>query len=160
MLSNQPARTITASPRRIDWDASAIARIPDGQAIFSVMTGTYGETPPLTDAVLAGLGPLPACRQLPRITSSTWSPERPARLRDSLTTMAPRSKEGISFKLPPNFPIGVLQAEITTISLSFCSTIFLFCSVCLYQPMKLISDVLSSINFDYLAGYVPGQVCA
>ena len=55
---------ISPSPHRITCDAKLSAFIPEGQAIFKVTTGTDFGMPPLTEAVLAGLGPLPACRQL------------------------------------------------------------------------------------------------
>ena len=70
ILSNPPAIKISDSLSLIDWAAIITDRIPDGQAIFSVTAGTEEDIPPLTDAVLAGLGPFPAWRQLPRITSS------------------------------------------------------------------------------------------
>jgi hypothetical protein len=39
--------------------------IAEGQAMFTVKTGEAAGMPPRTDAVRAGLGPLPAWRQLP-----------------------------------------------------------------------------------------------
>ena len=57
--------------------------------------------------------PRAAVRMQPNMTSSTCSGLTPARLRASLTTMAPISAAGVSFREPPKEPMAVRQ-ELTT----------------------------------------------
>ena len=61
----------------------------------------------------AGFWPWAAVRMQPNITSSTCSGFTLARANASLTTMAPRSVAGVSFRLPPKEPTAVRQ-QLTT----------------------------------------------
>src|SRR5690242_17117437 len=71
MLSMPPATTMSASPRRIDWAASATAFRPEPHALFTPKTGTSFGSPPSSSATRDGFSPSPAESTLPRITSST-----------------------------------------------------------------------------------------
>ena len=63
-----PATTISHSPARISWSASAMALRPDRQTLLMVMEGTDIGMPPFTAAVRAGFWPAPAWMTWPMIT--------------------------------------------------------------------------------------------
>ena len=66
--SMPPATTISNSPARISWSASAIALMPDRQTLLIVIAGTVIGMPPATAAVRAGIWPAPAWMTWPMIT--------------------------------------------------------------------------------------------
>ena len=63
-----PATTISNSPARISWSASAIASRPERHTLFSVNEGTDIGMPPATAAGRAGFWPAPAWMTWPMIT--------------------------------------------------------------------------------------------
>ena len=71
--SMPPATTMSNSPARISWSASAMASRPDRQTLLIVSAGTVIGMPALTAAWRAGIWPAPACSTWPMITYSTWS---------------------------------------------------------------------------------------
>ena len=66
--SMPPATTISNSPARISWSASAIALRPDRQTLLIVIDGTFIGMPPATAAPRAGIWPAPARMTWPMIT--------------------------------------------------------------------------------------------
>ena len=66
--SMPPATTISNSPARISWSASAIALMPERQTLLIVIDGTFIGMPPSTAAVRAGIWPAPAWMTWPMIT--------------------------------------------------------------------------------------------
>ncbi len=66
--SMPPATTISNSPARMSWSASAIASRPDRQTLLIVSAGTSMEMPPLTAACRAVIWPAPAWITWPMIT--------------------------------------------------------------------------------------------
>ena len=66
--SMPPATTISNSPARISWSASAIASMPDRQTLLMVIAGTSIGMPPLTAAWRAVIWPAPAWSTWPMIT--------------------------------------------------------------------------------------------
>ena len=66
--SMPPATTISNSPARMSWSASAIASRPERQTLFSVNEGTDIGMPPATAAGRAGFWPAPAWMTWPMIT--------------------------------------------------------------------------------------------
>ncbi len=66
--SMPPATTISCSPARISWSASAIALMPERQTLLMVIEGTSIGTPPLTAAWRAVIWPLPAWMTWPMMT--------------------------------------------------------------------------------------------
>jgi hypothetical protein len=63
-----PATTVSTSPARIIWSASAMALSPDRQTLLIVMAGTSCGTPARIAAWRAVIWPAPACRTWPMIT--------------------------------------------------------------------------------------------
>ena len=63
-----PATTISNSPARISWSASAIASSPDRHTLLIVSAGTVIGMPALTAAWRAVICPAPACSTWPMIT--------------------------------------------------------------------------------------------
>ena len=63
-----PATTMSHSPARISWSASATAFRPDRHTLLMVMAGTDIPIPPLTAAWRAGSWPAPACSTWPITT--------------------------------------------------------------------------------------------
>ena len=63
-----PATTMSNSPARMSWSASAIASSPDRQTLLTVSDGTLIGMPALTAACRAGICPAPACSTWPMIT--------------------------------------------------------------------------------------------
>ena len=63
-----PATTISNSPARMSWSASAIALMPDRQTLLIVSDGTVIGMPALTAAWRAGICPAPAGMTWPMIT--------------------------------------------------------------------------------------------
>ena len=61
MDSCPPATTMSNSPARISWSASAIASSPDRHTLLKVSAGTDIGMPALTAAWRAGICPAPAC---------------------------------------------------------------------------------------------------
>ena len=59
-----PATTISNSPARISWSASAIASSPDRHTLLMVSAGTVIGMPALTAAWRAGIWPAPAVQHL------------------------------------------------------------------------------------------------
>ena len=57
------AQGVALAASLLEVDATVF--MPEGHAMFTVITGELTGSPPLTAAVRAGLGPLPAWRQLP-----------------------------------------------------------------------------------------------
>ena len=55
-----PATTISNSPARISWSASAMASIPERHTLLMVSAGTSIGMPPATAAWRAGICPAPA----------------------------------------------------------------------------------------------------
>ncbi len=91
-LRNVPAYDLGAAAIRAALRRAGVA----GDGIDAVIFGSCrqagnGPNPARTAAVRAGLGPLPACRQLPKITASTPSPATAARLSAARIAAAPRS---------------------------------------------------------------------
>src|SRR3712207_5661040 len=107
-----PATTMSNSPARMSWSASAMALRPERQTLFTVMAGTVIGMPAATAAGRAGFWPAPACSTCPMITYSTWSPEMPARSSAALIATAPRSAPEKSLSEPSSRPIGV-RAPLT-----------------------------------------------
>ena len=66
MDSMPPATTVSASPRRIIWDARWMACIPDRQARFRRVDGTVSGMPASAAARRAGTCPVPAATTFPR----------------------------------------------------------------------------------------------
>ena len=66
--SMPPATTISTSPARISWSASAMALMPERHTLLMVMLGTFIGMPPATAAVRAGFCPAPARMTWPMIT--------------------------------------------------------------------------------------------
>ena len=66
--SMPPATTISNSPARISWSASAMASRPERQTLLRVNEGTDIGMPPATAAGRAGFWPAPAWRTWPMIT--------------------------------------------------------------------------------------------
>jgi hypothetical protein len=111
MLSMPPATTISASPARIEADASMIAFRPEPQTLLIVVAETDGGSPALSAAWRAGAWPAPAWITWPMKTSSTDSVGTPARSTAARMAMPPRVVAGVSARVPPNLPIGVRAAE-------------------------------------------------
>jgi hypothetical protein len=63
-----PATTISTSPTRISWSASAIASSPERQTLLMVIDGTSIGIPALTADWRAGIWPAPAWSTWPMIT--------------------------------------------------------------------------------------------
>ena len=63
-----PATTMSNSPARISWSASAMASMPERQTLLMVSAGTFIGMPALTAAWRAGIWPAPACSTWPMIT--------------------------------------------------------------------------------------------
>jgi len=55
-----PATTISTSPARMSWSASAIASRPDKHTLLIVIDGTLIGMPALTALIRAGIWPAPA----------------------------------------------------------------------------------------------------
>ena len=68
MDSMPPATTISHSPARTSWSASAIALTPDRHTLLMVMEGTLIGMPPATAARRAGFCPAPAWMTWPMTT--------------------------------------------------------------------------------------------
>jgi hypothetical protein len=66
--SMPPATTISNSPARMSWSASAMASRPDRHTLFTVSAGTVIGMPALTAAWRAVICPAPACSTCPMIT--------------------------------------------------------------------------------------------
>ena len=66
--SMPPATTISNSPARMSWSASAMASSPERQTLFRVNEGTDIGMPPATAAGRAGFWPAPAWSTWPMIT--------------------------------------------------------------------------------------------
>ena len=107
-----PATTMSNSPARISWSASAIASRPDRQTLFTVSAGTLIGTPAPTAAWRAVIWPPPACSTWPMITYWTWSGAIPARSRAALMATVPSCVADRSLRLPSRRPIGV-RAPLT-----------------------------------------------
>ncbi len=116
MDSWPPATTMSNSPARISWSASAIASRPDRHTLLIVSAGTFIGMPALTAAWRAGIWPAPAWSTWPMITYCTWSPPIPARSRAALIAKPPRSAPEKDFSEPSNRPMGVrAPATITEV---------------------------------------------
>ena len=63
-----PATTISNSPARMSWSASAIASSPDRHTLLIVSDGTFIGMPASTAAWRAGIWPAPAWSTWPMIT--------------------------------------------------------------------------------------------
>ena len=69
--SMPPATTMSNSPARISWSASAIAVMPDRQTLLTLSDGTVIGMSAPTAAWRAGICPAPACSTCPKITYCT-----------------------------------------------------------------------------------------
>src|SRR5215475_10094425 len=107
MDSMPPATTMSNSPARISWSASAIASRPDRQTLLTVSAGVLIGIPAFTAAWRAGIWPAPACRTWPMMTYCTCSGLTPARWRAALIATPPSWVAEKSLRLPSSFPIGV-----------------------------------------------------
>ena len=89
MFSMPPATTTSTSPVRIIWEAIATDLRPDPHSMLIVVEGTSWGIPAAIADWRAGFCPRPACRTQPSTTSSTSSPEIPARSSAARTACAP-----------------------------------------------------------------------
>ena len=110
--SMPPATTMSNSPARMSWSASAIASRPDRQTLLMVSDGVLIGMPAPTAAWRAGIWPAPACRTCPMITYWTCSGVTPARSSAASIATLPSLVAGTSLRLPSSRPIGV-RAPLT-----------------------------------------------
>src|SRR5215472_11069460 len=110
MDSMPPATTISDSPRATACAASPTALRPEPQTLLMAIAETRESRPPRSAAWRAGFWPSPAWTSLPMMASSTCLGSRPARLTDSVTTLAPNSGAERGESPPINLPIGVRTA--------------------------------------------------
>ncbi len=121
--SMPPATTTVRSPALMACAASMMALSPEPHTLLMVTEGTESGIPPHSAAARAGFCPRPACRTLPRMTSSTCSGLRPARWTASLTTIAPSWVAVRLDRAPWNFPTGVRHpATMTAVSATILAT--------------------------------------
>src|ERR1044072_820782 len=114
MDSLQPATTSLRSPALMACAASMTALSAEPHTLLTVNDGTVSGMPAPRAAARAGFWPRPACRTLPRMTSSTSPGWMRARRSASLTATAPSS---VAFRLdraPWNLPMGVRQPATRT----------------------------------------------
>jgi hypothetical protein len=116
MFSMPPATTTSTSPARIIWEAIATDFKPDPHSMLIVVEGTSFGIPAAIADWRAGFCPRPACSTQPSTTSSTSSPEIPARSSAARTACAPSSVAGTSLKAPAKLPTGVRTALTITAS--------------------------------------------
>src|SRR6516162_6091365 len=114
--SMPPATTMSNSPARMSWAASAMASRPDRHTLLIVIAGTVIGIPAATAAWRAGICPAPACRTWPMITYWTSRPATPERSSAALITMPPRSVAARSLTEPSRRPMGVLAPPVITAS--------------------------------------------
>ncbi|SCE18225.1 hypothetical protein GA0115240_14223 [Streptomyces sp. DvalAA-14] len=114
MDSWPPATTMSNSPARMSWSASAMASSPDRHTLLTVSAGTLIGMPALTAAWRAGICPVPAWSTWPMITYSTCSPPIPARSSADLIANPPSSAPEKARRLPSSRPIGVLAPATIT----------------------------------------------
>src|SRR2546421_12609853 len=84
---------------------------PDPHALLTVYAVISCGMPDRKLICRAGLGPLPAPRAWPMITSFTAVPSTPALMSASLTARTPRSAALRDTSAPPNLPIAVRTAD-------------------------------------------------
>src|SRR6195952_4621228 len=120
-----PATTISHSPARMSWSASAIAFSPERHTLLMVSAGTSIPMPAATAACRAGIWPAPAVSTWPMITYSTNEAGTLAFSNAPLIAMAPRSLALKSFSEPISLPIGVrAPATITDVVMTTSETGF------------------------------------
>src|SRR5262249_53238029 len=99
--------------------ASITLMRPDAHAMLMVKAGTVSARPARRTTWRARLGPFPACRAWPNTTCSTASAGTPARCRAARAAIAPSSAAGTPASPPPNLPMRVRTAPLTTTFLPF-----------------------------------------
>src|SRR5205807_3380514 len=97
-----------------------IARKPEPHAWLTVYPGTSCGSPLRMAICRAEFGPTPACRALPKITSSTALGSMPLRASVAFALATPRSGAVIDASAPPNLPIGVRTAAMRKMSFISC----------------------------------------
>src|SRR5262245_10581451 len=107
MCSTPPASATSLSPSRTLWAALTTACRPEAHALWMVNAGTGSASPARRTTWRARLGPFPAWRACPMITSSTLEGWRPARSRAARATQPPSSAADEDASAPPKLPIGV-----------------------------------------------------
>ena len=93
-----------------------IASIADVHTLFIVTAGTAHGIPPSKAEILAMFKALGGSKQLPNLRSPMIAGSIPARSTAALITSPPSSGACKSFNDPPKVPIGLRQADTTTIS--------------------------------------------
>src|SRR5262245_17241938 len=107
MCSTPPAMATALSPSLTLWAALTIAWSPEAHALWIVNAGTWSPSSARRTIWRARLGPLPAMRAWPTITSSTAAAGTPARDTASRATIPPSSAAEERASPPPKRPIGV-----------------------------------------------------
>ncbi len=116
MDSIPPTITIFDSLARIAFAANIMAFILEPHILLIVSAGISAGIPALRAACRAGCCPIPACKTLPIITSSTISASTPVCSNVPLIAIAPRSTAGVLNNTPLNLPCAVRTPPTITTS--------------------------------------------
>ena len=116
MLSCPPAITISLSPVRICWAASATARRPEPHTWLMPKAVAASGMPALRAAWRAGFCPWAAVSTWPRITSSISPGSSLARAMAASMAAVPSVCAGSVPKAPLKLPTGVRTAATITMS--------------------------------------------
>ncbi len=117
--STPPASTTSVNPVSI-WSAPLMmASIADVHTRLIVTAGTVQGIPPSKAETLAMFKALGGSKQFPNLRSPMIAGSIPARSTAALIINPPSSGACKSFNNPPNVPIGLRQADTTTISFMY-----------------------------------------
>jgi hypothetical protein len=116
MFSMPPATMTSCSPARMELAASMTDFSPEPHTLLTLSEPISGLRPAFMAAWRVGFWPTPAESTMPIMHSWMSFDSSPALLTLSFITAEPKSGEGTSFNVPPNFPMAVRQALNMTAS--------------------------------------------